>query len=164
MTEGDSMPAADENPTTSPEPITALPASGTERSPGSGAVAAEKQYEFRPAENKVIGALALKMHFVGLFLLALGLLIIAIGVVVVFHAGPIVSGTLVCLVGLWTHRASSSLQSVVQTEGRDVSHLMDALDDLHKLYSFQFWLLMLAMILAMAGLIAALLGYIEIVA
>ena len=33
---------------------------------------------------------------------------------------------------------------VVRTEGRDISHLIDALDDLRKLYSLQFWLLILA--------------------
>jgi len=103
------------------------------------------------------------MHFVGLFLLAMGLLIIAIGVVVVFHAGPIISGALACVVGLWTQRASMSFKSVVQTEGQDITHLMDALDDLRKLYSLQYWLLILGLVLATAGLLAAIMGYVEIV-
>jgi hypothetical protein len=162
MMEGVFMPAANENATTSQEPITNLPPSDTAPTPPGGVKAGEKQYEFKAGENRIIGALASKMHFVGLFLRAMGLLVIAIGVVVVFHAGPIVSGTLACLVGLWTQRASASLRNVVQTEGNDVSHLMDALDDLHKLYSLQYWLLVLAMFLALAGLVAAFLGYIEI--
>jgi hypothetical protein len=159
------MPAANENATTSHEPTsTPPPSSEPATAPLVESRDEEKQYEFKPGENRIIGQLASKMHFVGLFLLAMGLLVIAIGVVVVFHIGPIISGTLACVVGLWTQRASTSLQSVVQTEGNDMSHLMDALDDLRKLYSLQYWLLVLGMLLAMVGLAAAFLGYIEIIA
>jgi hypothetical protein len=153
------MPAADEDEVTSPEPI----ATGTVGVSPSASKTGDKQYEFKPGENKIIGQLAFKMHFVGLFLLAMGLIIIAIGVAVVFHVGPIISGTLACVVGLWTQRASMSFKNVVQTEGRDITHLMDALDDLRKLYTLQYWLLVLGLLLALAGLLAVYLGYVEIV-
>jgi hypothetical protein len=153
------MPAADEDEVTSPEPI----ATGTAGVSPSASKMGDKQYEFKPGENKIIGQLAFKMHFVGLFLLAMGLIIIAIGVAVVFHVGPIISGTLACVVGLWTQRASMSFKNVVQTEGRDITHLMDALDDLRKLYTLQYWLLILGLLLALAGLLAVYLGYVEIV-
>jgi hypothetical protein len=153
------MPAADEDEVTSPEPI----ATGTAGVSPSASKTGDKQYEFKPAENKIIGQLAFKMQFVGLFLLVMGLIIIAIGVAVVFHAGPIISGTLACVVGLWTQRASMSFKNVVQTEGRDITHLMDALDDLRKLYTLQYWLLVLGLLLALAGLLAVYLGYVEIV-
>jgi hypothetical protein len=153
------MPAADQNAALASE--TLAPASvGV---PMGGPRPGDKQYEFKANENKIIGQLASKMHFVGLSLLVMGLLIIGIGVAVVFHAGPIVSGTLACVVGLWTQRASMSFKNVVNTEGRDISHLMDALDDLRKLYSLQYWLLMLGVLLALAGLLAVFLGYVEIV-
>jgi hypothetical protein len=156
------MPAANENETTSEE--TGGPPAGP--SP-VGKRSADSQYEFTPGENKVIGQLAMKMHFVGLFLLAMGMLVIGIGVLE-FHsgafisAGPILSGSLTCVVGLWTQRASTSFSYVVRTQGRDISHLMDALDDLRKLYNFQFWLVMLALLLALTGLWFAWLGYGEI--
>jgi len=153
------MPAADEDEVTSPEPI----ATGTVGVSPSASKTGDKQYEFKPGENKIIGQLAFKMHFVGLFLLAMGLIIIAIGVAVVFHVGPIISGTLACVVGLWTQRASMSFKNVVQTQGRDITHLMDALDDLRKLYTLQYWLLVLGLLLALAGLLAVYLGYVEIV-
>jgi hypothetical protein len=156
------MPTANENATTSPEPITP-PTSAKAGAPVGGARLGEIQYEFKATENKIIGQLAWRMHFVGLFLLAMGLLIIAIGVVVVFHAGPIISGALACVVGLWTQRASMSFKSVVQTEGQDITHLMNALDDLRKLYSLQYWLLILGLVLATAGLLAAIMGYVKIV-
>jgi hypothetical protein len=156
------MPAADENVTTSPEfdasPLAAAPAGAF---PGDARVG-DKQYEFKASENRIIGQLAWKMNFVGLFLLANGLLIIAIGIGV-FHAGPIISGTLTCVVGLWTQRASVSFRSVVDTEGHDISHLMKALDDLRKLYSLQFWLVILGLVLAIAGLCAIYLGYVSLV-
>jgi hypothetical protein len=162
------MPAADENAPAKPgvasPPATSAPAAGT---PG-GSRTAERQYEFKPQENKIIGELAGKMHFVGLFLLAVGLLVIAIGVVpkdhgVGLHVGPIISGALTALVGLWTQRASVSLKSVVYTEGNDISHLISALEDLRKLYSLQFWLLILALVLAVLGVWAVFAGYIDIV-
>jgi hypothetical protein len=151
------MPAADENATAKPGGVSTAPAGA----PASSLRAPEKQYEFQPSENKVIGELASKMNFVGLFLLAVGVLVIAHGVVVAVHWGPIISGTLTCVVGIWTQRASVSFRNVVHTEGRDISHLMRALEDLRKLYSLQFWLLCLSMLLALVGLWALYLGYIE---
>jgi hypothetical protein len=153
------MPAADENAVNPPETTNAATTGGARSGPRSG----DQQYEFKPGENRIIGQLASKMHFVGLFLLAMGLLIIAIGVAVVFHAGPIISGILACVVGLWTQRASMSFRDVVRTEGKDISHLMDALDDLRKLYSLQYWLLILGVALALLGLLAVYLGYVEVV-
>jgi hypothetical protein len=162
------MPSAEENASATPGTTTQPPASAPVGGSTVGSRTAERQYEFKPQENKIIGELAGKMHFVGLFLLAIGLLVIAIGVVpmdhrVVFHVGPIISGALTALVGLWTQRASVSLKSVVYTEGNDISHLISALEDLRKLYSLQFWLLILALVLACLGLWAVFAGYIDIV-
>jgi hypothetical protein len=157
------MPAADENATHKPGIIKPPPASVPTGLPPGHLKPAEKQYEFKEAENKIIGELAAKMHFVGLFMLAMGLLVIAIGAVVVVHYGPIVSGVLACLIGLWTQRASMSFRNVVNTEGRDISHLISALDDLRKLYSLQFWLLILGVALALLGLWAVSFGYVDMV-
>ncbi len=154
------MPAADDNAIAKPGVITPQPTTAPAGAPAGGLRASEKQYEFKPGENKIIGQLASKMNFVGLFLLAVGVLVIAHGVIVAVHYGPIISGTLTAVVGIWTQRASVSFRSVVQTEGRDISHLMRALEDLRKLYSLQFWLLFLSMLLALVGLWALYLGYI----
>jgi len=146
------MPAADDNTTNTPEILKPQP---------GGLRSSEKQYEFKPQENKIIGELAAKMHFVGLFLLASGLLVIGIGVIV-HHYGPITSGTFFCVVGLWTQRASMSLKSVVYTEGNDISHLISALEDLRKLYSLQFWLLILGLVFAMVSLALVFFGVVDI--
>jgi hypothetical protein len=152
------MPSGDEN--------AASPA-GTVKGPLPGASggprAIEHQYEFKESENKVIGGLASKMHWVGLIMLAIGLIVIAMGVVnsghLAFHIGPILSGSLSCLVGLWTQRASVSLKNVVHTEGHDISHLIAALEDLRRLYSLQFWLFVLGLILSLTGLWLVSMGY-----
>ena len=56
------------------------------------------------------------------------------------------------MVGLWTQCASVSFKHVVYTEGNDISHLISALEDLRKLYSLQFWLLILALVFAVVSL------------
>jgi hypothetical protein len=152
------MPSADEN-ATSPQGAVKVPIPGT---PG-GPRAIEHQYEFKESENKVIDGLASKMHWVGMIMLAIGLIVIATGVVnsghLVFHIGPILSGSLSCLVGLWTQRASVSLKNVVHTEGHDISHLIAALEDLRRLYSLQFWLFILSLVLSLIGLWLVSMGY-----
>jgi hypothetical protein len=142
--------------------------SGTVKPPphpaGSGSPAgtktAEPQYEFKPHENKIIGDLASKMHFVGLFWLAVGMLIIGIGVWA-HDAGPIITGTLACVIGLWTQRSSVSFKDVVYTEGRDISHLIAALQDLRKLYALQFWLLILGLVLTALVIVVLFFGLVD---
>jgi hypothetical protein len=154
------MPAADDNATNAPGILKPQPTAAPAVSPG-GLRSSEKQYEFKPHENKIIGELAAKMHFVGLFLLASGLLVIGIGVFV-HHYLPIIAGAFFCVVGLWTQRASVSLKSVVYTEGKDISHLIAALEDLRKLYSLQFWLLILALVVAVVSLALVFFGIVDI--
>lgn len=111
------------------------------------------QYEFSDAENALIRDLAGKMHFVGLFGIALGILTIAVGGLIL-HVGPILTGTFYAVLGLWTQRASTAFKSIVDTKGSDVTHLIDALSDLRRLYSLQYWLAVLGLTLAVATIIA----------
>jgi hypothetical protein len=165
------MPAADDNVTASPDLVNPPPVAAPEGHP-AGPRALDKQYEFKPSENQIIGELAGKMHFVGLFMIATGLLVIAIGAfginlrqgipATLDSLSPIFTGTLTCVVGLWTQRASVSFKNVVYTEGRDISHLIAALEDLRKLYSLQFWLLILGLILAAITLLVLSLAMVDL--
>jgi hypothetical protein len=159
------MPASDQNTTTAPEvgPTTLAPSPTPSGASPHDVRTPDKQYEFKEDENRIIGQLASKMNFVGLFLFANGILTVAIGVHPLFHVGPIITGALMCVVGLWTQRASSSFRNVVDTEGHDISHLMKALDDLRKLYSLQFWLVILGVLLALVGLWAIHQGYVNLI-
>jgi hypothetical protein len=46
-----------------------------------------------------------------------------------------ISGLIFLLIGLWTRSAASEFQKIVDTTGRDISHLMSALGALNKMYS-----------------------------
>jgi hypothetical protein len=94
------------------------------------------------------------MHFVGLFWISIGLFTIAIGGLI-RHIGPIFTGTFSTLLGIWTQRASTSFKSIVDTQGKDVSHLIEALEDLKKLYSLQYWLCIITLAIAVSALVWA---------
>jgi hypothetical protein len=111
-------------------------------------------YEFTGDENKLLAKLASRMHFVGLFGLGTGVLVIAAAVVRDHHFAAILSGAFYALIGIWTQRASVSFRRVVETQGHDIRHLLHALEDLRKLYTLQYWICLLALLVAL-GLLAA---------
>lgn len=135
-----SIPSEGPNPTTTP------------MSPAS-----TSQYEFSPAQNVLIGSLASKMRFVGLFGLAIGILVLLPGI---FRFDPIAIavGVFYLLVALWTRSAGGSFRDVVDTQGADVSHLMNALESLRKLYTLTFWLAIVAIALLVVLLTAEVIG------
>lgn len=58
-----------------------------------------------------------------------------------------VIGLFYLLLGSWTRSAAASFQRIVSTQGRDISHLMSALDALHSMYALVYTLLMITLIL-----------------
>jgi hypothetical protein len=53
------------------------------------------------------------------------------------------------MMGVWTERAGAQFRTVVVTEGRDIRHLMHALEDLRRLYTLQFWICLAAIVSAL---------------
>jgi hypothetical protein len=51
------------------------------------------------------------------------------------------SGLIFLLIGLWTRSSSAEFRKIVDTTGRDISHLMSALGSLHKMYSLLYTLI-----------------------
>jgi hypothetical protein len=101
--------------------------------------------EFTPQDQALFGELAVKMRFVGLFLIVAGVLqglTVCAG-----HLGGIISGLISILLGVWTRSAADSFASMATAAGRDVSHLMNALGDLLKLYRLQYYLLVIGLVL-----------------
>jgi hypothetical protein len=117
--------------------------SPTPTPPGSG-----DGYEFTPIQSRVFAQLATRMQFVGLFTLGTAFLAI-VGGAWRHHLLTILSGMLYAVIGLWTERAGFSFRSVATTQGHDISHLMKALGDLHKLYTVQFWICIIALIVTL---------------
>lgn len=61
-------------------------------------------------------------------------------------------GLIFLLIGVWTRAASSSFRDIAETAGRDISHLMDAVGSLHKMYQLMYTLIVFALIVFLAGL------------
>jgi hypothetical protein len=119
--------------------------------------AGSPQYEFSPPENSIIGNLGSKMSFVGLFMLGIGLFCFISVIVrwIQFQYLEVVLLFLTLLlipVGIWTHRAGREFRSVAETEGKDISHLMGALENLLKLCTLVYLILFVGLIFAIIQL------------
>jgi len=103
----------------------------------------EPEYEFSPAQNEIVEDLAKKMRFVGLMGIILGLVSLLGGVAGLFTAKEaagvtsVVQGLMLLVVGVWTRSAGSGFQTIVDTRGSDIAHLMNALTELRRIYSLQ---------------------------
>jgi hypothetical protein len=56
------------------------------------------------------------------------------------------SGLIFLLIGLWTRSSAREFQQIVDTTGRDISHLMNALGSLHKMYSLLYTLIIIGIL------------------
>jgi hypothetical protein len=68
--------------------------------------------------------------------------------------GSAVNGLIYLLIGVWTRRSASSFKKIVDTRGNDITHLMDALSALNKMYTLLYTLIIIGLLalLASAGL------------
>jgi hypothetical protein len=62
------------------------------------------------------------------------------------------AGLLLFLVGLWTRQAAYGFAGIVQTKGRDISRLMDALAALDRKYGLMYSFLLAAALISLASL------------
>jgi len=149
------------------------------------------QYEFTPQQNALIGSLASKMRFVGLFFVVVGVINLLIALLVVLavyrdrvpqswidrlpaetkasfeqhkdklptnnhlwgialNAGVV--GLFYLIMGVWTRSAGHSFRQIVDTQGSDISHLMNALSSLHSMYALVYTLLLLTLLVGLLGL------------
>lgn len=125
-----------------------------------GPIGPKHRYEFTPEQDKTIGDLAGKMGFVGAFLLAMTTLgLIQVGVAAWkyrrFDSFAALNALLYGCIAIWTLAASGAFAAVVTTAGRDVSHLMDALSSLRKMYSLLYWLLVIAIVASLILLLSS---------
>jgi hypothetical protein len=142
---------APSEPAIVPSPVT--PAS----IPDTVATTAPSQYEFSYSDNAIIGNLGSKMSVVGLFMLGIGLFFFAsviIRWVQSYHleVGLLFLMLLFIVVGIWTHRAGRQFGVVARTHGKDISHLMGALENLLKLYTLLYILFFIALVFAVIQL------------
>lgn len=113
----------------------------------------KQEYEFTEEENVLVGSLAKKMKFVGIFGIIFGVLEIIQGVF--SEKTAIVQGIISIVIGIWTTKASESFQKIVDTQGNDISYLLSALDQLKKLFTLQYWTYLLGAIIVVITILFA---------
>jgi hypothetical protein len=125
--------------------------------PSPAASEGSAQYEFSFVENATIAKLGSKMSFVGLFMLGIGLFFFVSGLVRWvqtrnLEVSILFLALMFMVVGIWTQRAGREFLKVAETEGNDLSHLMDALANLLKFYTLLYLLFFVALVFAIIQL------------
>jgi hypothetical protein len=126
----------------------------------------QRHYEFTEQQNQVIKGLAQGMAVVAIPFIVLGVLYTIAFVLNVIRCfqdpGHIPATFLLALVtvlvfalGVWQRRASESFKNVVHTQGSDIPHLMDALDNLRKMYRVLSTIVIAYLLLVLIALVAA---------
>jgi hypothetical protein len=105
-------------------------------------------YEFSQGENALLGDLARQMRGVALALLLLSLAALVFGAASWHRGGPAAALPLLAAALLnlpicrYSFRAAAEFRLIVTTAGKDIRHLMEALDSLRKMYAFVNYLLL----------------------
>lgn len=117
-----------------------------EPTPSASGAGPAPQHEFDSQQNQVISNLANALRWVAAPLFFLGVLYSLAAILSVVQAvrtpehwfAAIYIGLIALLVASlarWTKQAADAFQRVVSTSGRDIVHLMEALDNLRKKYT-----------------------------
>ncbi len=113
-----------------------------------------REFEFDTSQNELFSDLAKKMSLLGFFLIIAGAITIFSGIFGQLKGlGSIVAGVLYILMGIWTRNASNSFNFIVNTEGNDIANLMGALGQLRKLYTLQYWAVIVTLVFAVLALV-----------
>lgn len=95
---------------------------------------------------------------VGYFSIAIGVIATLVGILLLLQGNftVISQGVTAFLIGYWTLNASKSFLLIVQTKGTDIELLMNAVADMRRLYTLQYWLLIIGLVflLLFSGLTA----------
>jgi hypothetical protein len=112
-----------------------------------------RQFEFSPEQNAVIGDLARKMRLVGFVALFCGILTPLLILLLSGNLTLSLSWLLYILVGSWMLASSRAFRDIVETQGRDITHLMSALAELKKFFTLSYWLIIIVWVLIIAGVL-----------
>ena len=103
-------------------------------------------YEFNDHENSQFSTLASSMKFVGLVFIIMG----GVNLISILSGNipEVITGVIFIAIGIWTRKAGNSMAEIVDTEGHDISHLMNAITNLGKLYNLQKWLVIILLVIS----------------
>lgn len=124
------------------------------------------QYEFSTSQNELIGDLGKKMNFVGILMIIGAVLTLISGIVGLvtgarqgmFDFSSLIQGVFLLITGLWTRNAAQAFNRVVSTVGADIENMLGALGELRKLYTLQYWLIIIVLIALAITLVFGLLA------
>ena len=111
------------------------------------------QYEFNEAENTTFTGLSRAMNLVGTVSLALGgLMVIGFFVLLMRHRVgqgtlSLVQGMVMVVMGIWNRDAAGPVERIVSSAGNDITHLMQAMEKLKKIFSLTQTLLLATILL-----------------
>ena len=134
-----------------PAPLAEMPADAAPRPPVPGGA-----YEFTEAQNATIASLVRYMRLAGIALLLFGLLQAAGGLISTRNGWSLVVQAAVSLVlGALLMTIAARFRRIVDSRGRDIGHLMEALSGLRLMYALQVWtvaagIALIALVLALA--------------
>ena len=100
------------------------------------------EYEFTSTQNVIIQGAAKNVKFVGTATVILGVMS-GLGIVS-GDVGALITGLFYVVVGVMTRNVGQSLQAIVDLEGNDISHLMEAMTSLSSVYAIFKWMLLIA--------------------
>ena len=108
-----------------------------------------ESFEFSPEQEASFAGLATGLRFAGRCEMVLGAMQVVLAVTGYATSKSVnisflIAGLTFLLVGWWTTTAARPLVAVVQTRGRDVPHLMDAVFRLTKVHAAIGWVLAFA--------------------
>lgn len=117
-------------------------------------------YEFTAAQNSTIEVLARRMKFLGILNMVFAGFVALGGMFKLFQSPTealvlFLEVALFAFMGLWNYRGAASFQLIVQTRGHDITHLMNALEELRRIYNLQYWLMVIVIGLTALGTIVA---------
>jgi len=96
-------------------------------------------YEFTDEENVVFKSLYIRMNVVGILMVLVGVALILLGMIRYPLSGEmlllVANGLILFGMGFLTFRSSKRFKKIVDTEGHDITYLMEAMNDLKRLYT-----------------------------
>ena len=134
-----------------PAPIAEVPEDAGARLPMPGG-----PYEFTEGQDETIASLVRYMRLAGIALLLFGLLQAAGGVISSRNGWSLLVQAAVSLVlGALLMTIAARFRRIVDSRGRDIGHLMEALAGLRLMYALQVWtvaagIALIALVLALA--------------
>jgi hypothetical protein len=122
------------------------------------------EYEFSKSQNELIGDLGKKMSFVATLSIVVGVIFLIFGIIILISAfsqpqsfaeaiNTLIQGIFFLLIGIWTRNAGSAFKRIVTTSGADIENLMGALGELRKLYTLQYWLVILVLVFVILAIV-----------